>query len=745
MACLFWFGMALLLFVLPAKSDDIPDGAHSTDCRDCYFVVTVDVSFTGEELHFEAVDETGVYPITQQYSAKCGYTVSVLPRTHQVELRASYFSCHTENKDDDVFTFNFNLISNHEGKQVTYALKKTCTPSLPWSPREVTCETNYMEVSVSSEMACPSGETSDDWNAEKPAPAAPDWQVVFHRAEEQLTPMNLSVAREQGYSIEMTDRRIVIRTAYGQPHSSSLEVNGVPVEVVHATLFSKQSWVFIIVDLVAACSMHEGSYHDSGYMVWETPELLNPLQSGLNNTEVNIGIRGELVQQPAAEERGFIVEKHDGLVEISIPYNAEGAYRKSFVSGGLHEFYVFNLYLEQIFVNKDHEETRQRYHRMLASPLLPLHVFTVNQAVVEEHEFTVYLGDVPDDIELSAVELNGHRCDAPFKNTSGHSVIEVFHPNNTHGYTLKVPFDDPVVLHQLSKEDEAMKHILEVNYTLTVLPENEPYFHLTSVVALSDIAPPEIDAVCAESGIIFKLDNRPFDYLWHISIGSDLLTPELATQKGYILTNDSQSLLLEVPLFTHGYVYEDFSLKGFTGTFEMLVKDRETSEVLSSALKTCQFTATEFIVCSTDGKITVVADLSLGGIPARSTLRSTYCGPKEADDTRALFHFPLNSCGSTVKLLNQRVTYQNEIIYSKRHFSESKVDSEPITERLIVQCVYPLAGLHRLFSVHKFESDTAGVGKIIRTSQSSAESQETTTVKPRLQELYVPKLNPAQI
>ncbi|XP_034425065.1 uncharacterized protein LOC117752046 [Hippoglossus hippoglossus] len=730
MALVFWFGMALLLFVLlPAKSDDIPAGAHSTECHDCYFVMAVDVSFTGEELHFEAVDETGVYPITQKYSAECGYTVSVLPLTGQVELRASYFSCHTDNKDDEVFTFNFNLISNHEGKDVTYAVNKTCTHTLPWSPREVTCETNYMEVSVRSEVACPSGEMSDDWHA---ASAASDWQVMFHRADEQLKPMNLSVARKQGYLFDLTDRRIVFRTAYGQPHSSSLEVNGVPVEGVHATLFSRQSWVFIIVDLVASCSMHEGSY-DSGYMVWETPDLLNPLVSGLTNTQVNIGVGGELVQQPAAEESGFIVEKHDGKVEISIPYNAEVGYRKSFVSGGLHEFYVFNLYLEQIFVNKDLEETRLRFHRTLATPMLPLQVFTVNQTVVEEHTFTVYLGDVPGDIELSAVELNGHKCIAPFKNTSGHTVIEVFYPNNTHGYTLKVPFDDPVVIKKFSKEDEAMKHILEVNYTLTVLPENEPFFHLASVMALSDITPPEFDAVCSESGIIFKLDHRPFNYLWHISIGSDLLTPELATQHSYIMTNDSQSLLLEVPLFTHGYEYKDICLKGFTGTFEILVKDRETSEVLSSAVKTCQFTASEFIVCSTDGKMTVVADLSLaspgGEIPARSNLLNMYCGPKDADDTRALFSFPLNSCGSTVKLVKERVTYQNEIFYSKRHFSESKAASEPTTERLIVQCMYPLAGLHRLFSVYKFEADTAGVGKIIRSSQSTAESQQTTTVK----------------
>ena len=43
-------------------------------------------------------DGTGVYPITEQYAAECGYSVSVLPLRGHVELRASYFSCHTDNK-----------------------------------------------------------------------------------------------------------------------------------------------------------------------------------------------------------------------------------------------------------------------------------------------------------------------------------------------------------------------------------------------------------------------------------------------------------------------------------------------------------------------------------------------------------------------------------------------------------------------------------------------------------------------
>lgn len=39
-----------------------------------------------------------MYPITEQYGAQHGYTVQVLPLKGLVELRASYFSPHTDNK-----------------------------------------------------------------------------------------------------------------------------------------------------------------------------------------------------------------------------------------------------------------------------------------------------------------------------------------------------------------------------------------------------------------------------------------------------------------------------------------------------------------------------------------------------------------------------------------------------------------------------------------------------------------------
>ncbi len=63
-------------------------------------------------------------------------------------------------------------------------------------------------------------------------------------------------------------------------------------------------------------------------MVWEAPEVLHPLVSGSYEMQLNIGFDGELVETAVAEERGYSVEKHNTTVQISIPYNADGGYRK---------------------------------------------------------------------------------------------------------------------------------------------------------------------------------------------------------------------------------------------------------------------------------------------------------------------------------------------------------------------------------------------------------------------------------
>ncbi|XP_064877957.1 uncharacterized protein LOC135572945 isoform X2 [Oncorhynchus nerka] len=180
-----WVGVFVLLSVWPSVScSDLPRGAIETACRDRYLLVTTQLSFAGNEPRFEAVDAVGVHPITKQYGSECGYMFSILPLPGHAELRASYFSCHTDNQDDEVFTFSFNLITiDANGVEATYSVNATCSLPLPWSPREVSCEENYMEAHSS---------------------ATSTWQVMFQQEGQQLIPMSFSEARELGYVFHLT-------------------------------------------------------------------------------------------------------------------------------------------------------------------------------------------------------------------------------------------------------------------------------------------------------------------------------------------------------------------------------------------------------------------------------------------------------------------------------------------------------------------------------------------------------------
>lgn len=73
----------------------------------------------------------------------------------------------------------------------------------------------------------------------------------------------------------------------------------------------------------------------------------------------------------------------------------------------------------------------------------------------EEQSFSVFLGDIPADVTLAAVRLNGVELAVPFENASRYTLTEESQANDTHGYVLKVPLDDAVVLQQVKNVSSA--------------------------------------------------------------------------------------------------------------------------------------------------------------------------------------------------------------------------------------------------------------------------------------------------
>lgn len=103
--------------------------------------------------------------------------------------------------------------------------------------------------------------------------------------------------------------------------------------------------------------------------------------------------------------------------------------------------------MKQTLVDERHEETTLRFHRTLISPLLPCTLITEDRTVKAEGMFTIYL-EVPNDVQLTSVQLNGQGFKVPFGNNNAF-ILTVAHLNKTQSFTLKVPLRDPVVIQQV--------------------------------------------------------------------------------------------------------------------------------------------------------------------------------------------------------------------------------------------------------------------------------------------------------
>ncbi|KAA8579357.1 hypothetical protein FQN60_010697, partial [Etheostoma spectabile] len=126
---------------------------------------------------------------------------------------------------------------------------------------------------------------------------------------------------------------------------------------------------------------------------------------------VNIGVNGELVEQPVAEKRGYIVKQHTPTVEISSPIRLKRIQE---------EHCVWEL-------------------------LQVLHLSSL----------------------LGAISF-------PSQIKQPH-ITKVFVPNHLMAHS-EGPFDDPFVMPVNQRCN--VQYRLDINYTLTVRPENEPFYQL---------------------------------------------------------------------------------------------------------------------------------------------------------------------------------------------------------------------------------------------------------------------------
>ncbi|XP_041099633.1 uncharacterized protein LOC121310765, partial [Polyodon spathula] len=428
------------------------------------------------------------------------------------------------------------------------------------------------------------------------------------------------------------------------PESEMLMVNGIQVEAIRATVFYKQRWMVLLVDTSAACTKNNGTF-DGMNLAWVSPRVLSPLVLHIDqfqDKDISMGVDGKLLDLATIQRRNYNLKVNDSFVGISIPYGAEGGYLKSHViNNQYNRVYAIDLYLEHQWADEQWEVTQHRSFKPVHTPFIAETPFVINNTIPEEKVFTVTLGVFNPDVELKNLTINGVPLTLPEAINQGIVATEVQHPNGTKSIVLKVPFTHPLIP-QKYIGDGVREFTLNINYTLNIVPENEPYFFPATIVCqVKDVVLPDVNGFCTENSIVFDVSRGNMDYLWVMYVGKHQLTSELAAHRGYVVTNQTK-FILEVPLFSVGCIYEDISLRGLFVRVELTFRTVGTLEAVLSLVQRCQFPTKQLLVCMPGGVMTVVA-VTMEPIPvvepSKTTLLDKTCKPKESDSTRALFTF----------------------------------------------------------------------------------------------------------
>ncbi|XP_047242995.1 uncharacterized protein LOC124881473 isoform X3 [Girardinichthys multiradiatus] len=711
-------------------------GLVQSECRDRYLWIRV---ASAQVPHFEAVDEDGVHSISKQLASRCGYTISTFRVDGVTIFRASYYACFTHNQNDEVFTFKFNvMVKDGSGDKLSSQFVSAVCSGLSWTHRELTCEEDYMEVNVNRESSCggqgvEGGQVWQEALFKAQRTASLSWQLMFLQSDGQTTSMSIPEAQRWGYSMMATSQRVILRSPFKQPYAEVTMVDDVPVETVRVSLFFKQKLVLMIIDMSMACTLNSGSF-DGTLLLWEVPQVLPDLvgeRAEFESRSFSLGLEGFLLDEATATSRGLSLVHQEGMVKIGVPFGSEGGFRKSLVVENMYkEFYMVPLMYEHVFslVFDDGHiiDTKHRTFKVLETPLICRPPFSLNKTISDHQEFTVYLGNIPTNVILEEIWINGQRLLMLGKPQQGLSISPIVHVNGSQAYELQLPFNDPVV-QWTNVGGGVVLYSIDLNFTLTVVPQRQSYYHQNFITAqVFNAFPPEITAQCLEGGISFSIVKQS-PSLWEVGIDHEPLTEQLVDQRGYRLHNDSHRTILEVPVFSVGYTYEDINLSNFYAMFKLLLRDSKTLEVQASASKRCLFRTEDMIVCSAGGTVTVVATPTSTWPmvkPEKTSLLDHSCKPKQTDGASVLFEFKVDSCGTRAMVGEWYIVYENEILHDRLLIADGPnfISREP-QFKVTVRCFYPLSAVNRVSLDRTFTSVTPGFGSM-RAFESQRDSMK---------------------
>ncbi|XP_052544195.1 uncharacterized protein LOC128083208 isoform X2 [Tympanuchus pallidicinctus] len=727
--CRIW--MLFLLFCVGQERQMAPPGLVQSSCRSRIFWMKLNkLLLQGKFFQLEINDPyAGPVLLDDKLASRCGYVLSEDVWGNPV-FRASVLSCHVANEADELFSLTVNIkVSSFASMRaaVTYTYPMYCSYS-SWASREIVCEENYMEVSVKTDVPAVSNDYTVAWMSALPETqnvAYQVWQLMFVSPSGRKRIL-VSDAAKLGYSFNNTLSRVYLRAPYHSNESEISVVGGVDMNMITSTSMYRQRWLLLLIDMTVSCPLDGTSFTDTT-LTWTVPSIIPTLvlqESTFLSKTILMGVDGQYIVNP--DKNNYLLEHNKTHIGVTIPIGAEGGKLKSSVSGGVYGIiYSIDLFLEHTWTDADWQTTKYTVIKSITTPFMPQIPTVINNTLPEEKIFNVAFGHFLPDVSLVAITIGNVPFTLREAQQHGYKIYETPFSNGTKEFILEVSFDDPYVLKEYVNRNET-KYTLLVNYTISVGPEMIPYYHSAEVeCVIADIEIPEAVGYCDEENLYLIIPGFGLHQYWNLYLGTKLLNRHTAHTNGYLTATNATHLILQIPLFAVGVIYEEVSFQKIKARFDVALRKVRTMETLQTFSVSCNFNSPAFILCYPDGTVILSAQMkTVPGIDmSRTQLRDSSCKPKEYNKEHAFFKFHVTTCGTSVRFEGDHIVYENEISYEKEILpgqSQSTITRDP-DYSLTVLCYYRAKETVMLgaFISKPSASHPSGSGTIVPRSNSA--------------------------
>ncbi|XP_068135182.1 uncharacterized protein [Hyperolius riggenbachi] len=664
-----YFRLTFLAAVLIAEICAQPSTASDfilSSCRKSQIQLDLPAEHVlGKQVRFSAIDQDGgVALITDGLATQCGYKISQ-DDWGNVVFRGSLYSCYVQIQNDTYFTVQVKIeISSRPDMVGAEVYIKTVSCPYYWKPREIFCETNYMEVSVRRKIPLIAEgifrDEPEDWAAafdEAVVGLMSIWQVVFHKSSTQKISMLIDAAQERGYGVNTTDARTLLRSSYNATEAVFQKVDAVTFSTLRATLFYKQRWFIFLIDNAVACPVDDVKF-SPGWITWTIPKNISPLLVGakvLQKSSSQFGL--DLLDLTNADILSGNYDVVDGAqaTTVRIPMGADGGYYKSHVVNQEHGVtYSINPFLENNWVDDGWGVTKYTIVKDITTPFEKRPPIITNDTVSSTLIFSVTIGNFLPDVYLVNVTIGGTTFPVPEAIKTGYNVTSRIHPNGTSEFVLKVPFTDPRV--SFKSLTDGLLFTLNVTFGFNIIPHDETFISSTVVQCFV----PKPTAYCEQENGMLSATIGNLDPAWNVYIKDVPAT----TSNGMLASGNATYSKVQIPAQSDLVAHEAVG-GSVAATIPINIKDGSGSTIYS-IVAICDVPPIP-VVCQPNGTIQVtvkkVADIRDMDL-SQLVLRDRSCKPNQVDSNNAYFTFFADSCQTLRTFQQGFIIYENQVTYS---------------------------------------------------------------------------------